>query len=77
MRKLIGILVVIAIFVVGLGFYRGWFTLSSSNPEADADKVSVNVTVDRGKMKEDAKSVKEKTRELTNKAKETASQSGK
>jgi hypothetical protein len=77
MRKLIGILVVIAIFVVGLGFYRGWFTLSSSNPEADADKVSVDVTVDRGKMKEDAKSVKEKTKELTNKAKETASQSGK
>ncbi len=76
MRKLFGVLIVIAILVVGLGFYRGWFTLSTSNPEAEADKVNVEMTVDRGKMNEDAKAVKDKTTELTDRAKEQASEPG-
>jgi hypothetical protein len=74
MRKLVGTLIVIAILVVGLGFYRGWFTMSTSNPDADADKVNVDVTVDRGKMNEDAEAVKEQAAELTDRAKKQAAE---
>jgi hypothetical protein len=76
MRKLFGILIVIAIFAICLGFYRGWFTLSTSNPDADSDKTKVDVTVDRGKINEDAKAVKEKTTELTDRAKKQDTEPG-
>lgn len=72
MRKLFGVLTVVAIFVIGLGFYRGWFTMSSSSPEKDADKVNINVTIDRDKMDDDAKAVKKKSTEIADKATEAA-----
>jgi hypothetical protein len=75
MRKLCAVLVVLAILVVGFGFYRGWFTLSSPSP-ADGDKVNVNLTVDRDKMKEDAETVKKKTTDLTGQATEKANEPG-
>ena len=57
-------LIVLALVVVGWGFYRGWFALSSS--EADkGNKVNVNLTVDGDKVQEDVEAVKEKTAELT------------
>jgi hypothetical protein len=58
--------------VVGFGFYRGWFTLSSPSRDTDTNKVNVNLQVDRDKMKEDAETVKKKTTELTGQATEKA-----
>jgi len=55
MRSLIKVLAVLVICLVGIGFYRGWFSLSSSRPQTDGDKVNVNLTVDKGKMKSDVK----------------------
>jgi len=53
MRRIIGVLILLALCVVGFGFYRGWFSLSSSSSDTDSNKVNVNLTVDRDKVKAD------------------------
>jgi len=53
MKKLFALLIVLALCVVGFGFYRGWFALSSSSSDTDSNKVNVNLTVDRDKVKAD------------------------
>ncbi len=63
MRSLIKVLAVLLICLVGIGFYRGWFSLSSSKPDAEGDKVNVTVSVDKGKMKSDVKKAEEKVKE--------------
>ena len=64
MKRILAVVVVVALLVIGVGFYRGWFAVSSS--EADkSSKVNVNLTVDRDKIEEDAEAVKNKTTELT------------
>ena len=68
--------IVLALGVGGVGFYRGWFVLSSHTRETGNHKVDVNLAVDPGKMKEDAKSVKEKVTELTGKTKAGAADLG-
>ena len=58
-------LIAIAILVVGLGFYRGWFALSQPVPDAGSNKVNINLATDPDKMKQDAKMVTDKATELT------------
>jgi hypothetical protein len=58
MKKFCSFLIVLAFIVVGLGFYRGWFTLSGSR-EAESQKVDVNLKVDPDKVKADAETVKD------------------
>ena len=72
MNKLFAFLVVLVLCVVGIGFYRSWFTVSSPSPNAESHKVNVNVTVDPDKVKADAEIVKEKAAELTGRATEGA-----
>ena len=69
-RTIITVLFVLLVCVVGVGFYRGWFALSSRSPDAGSNKVNINLTVDRDKMQEDAQAVQNKTAELTGKATE-------
>ena len=76
MKRLFLVLIAIALLVVGLGFYRGWFALSRSSPDAGSHKVNINLTVDPDKMKADAETVKGKTAELTGQAKEEAIELG-
>jgi len=57
MKTIMKVLVVLAVCVVVLGFYRGWFSLSSSGSDAEAGKVNVSLTVDPDKMKDDADKV--------------------
>ena len=70
MKKLRLWVIVIVIAVIGVGFARGWFVLSSSSRDTGSHKIDVNLTVDPDKMKEDGAKVKEKTRELTGQQKE-------
>jgi len=70
MKRLYAVVIVLALIVVGVGFYRGWFALSSSTAGQGNNKVNVNLTVDPDKMKEDAEAVKGRTAELTGQAKE-------
>jgi hypothetical protein len=60
---LIRLAVVLLICLIGIGIYRGWFSLSSSTPDPQGNKVNVNVSVDKGKMKADVKKAKEKVKE--------------
>jgi len=71
-RTIITVLFLLLVCVVAVGFYRGWFTLSSRNPDAGDNKVNINLTVDRDKMQEDAQTVKNKATELTGNATEQA-----
>jgi hypothetical protein len=75
-RNIITVVLVLVIGVVAVGFYRGWFTLSSRSPDAGSNKVNVNLTLDRDKMQEDASAVQKKTSELVGKATEPAAGSG-
>jgi len=63
MRSLIKLLVVLLICLAGIGFYRGWFSLTSHNPDTVGDKVNVNLSVDKGKMKSDVREAKQKVKE--------------
>jgi hypothetical protein len=58
-------LLAIAIFVVGVGFFRLWFVLSSPASEARNERVKVNRTVDTDKAKQDAKVTTDKATGLT------------
>jgi hypothetical protein len=69
-RFLITVVLVLLVGVVAVGFYRGWFTLSSRSPEAGSNKVNVNLTMDGDKMQADAQTVKDQAAELTGKVTE-------
>ena len=59
MKRFCSLLIVLVIGVAGIGYYRGWFTVSGSR-EAVSHKVDVHVTVDPDKVKADAQTVKDK-----------------
>jgi cell division protein FtsX len=65
MKKLYVVLIVLVLLVVGVGFYRGWFALSSPGADKGSNKVNVNLTMDGDKMQQDAAAVKNKATELT------------
>ena len=59
MTRFRSLLFALAVIVVSVGFYRGWFTLSGGR-EAVSHKVDVNLTVDPDKVQADADTVKHK-----------------
>lgn len=63
MIRLLGVLAVLAICIIGIGFYRDWFVLSGKKADV-GNKVKVGLTVDPDKAKEDVKSVKEGVKDL-------------
>jgi hypothetical protein len=65
MKAFLVVVVLLLVGVAGLGFYRGWFQLSSDTDNAD-HKVNTTFTVDQDKIRED----KERVQELGHLAKE-------
>jgi plastocyanin domain-containing protein len=63
MRSLIKLSAVLVICFIGIGFYQGWFSLSSPNSESESNKANINVSVDKGKMRSDIKTAGGKVRE--------------
>ena len=61
------VLFVLVLCVVGLGFYRSWFVLSSPSAGTGSNQVNINLAADPDKMKEDVATVKDKATELTGK----------
>lgn len=54
---------VVAILVICVGFYRGWFAFSTPAAGTGSNKVNVELTVDPDKVKSDVEMVKELTGE--------------
>jgi hypothetical protein len=65
MKGLIMALVLIVVVVVGLGFYMGWWSLSSGNADS---KTGVTLTVNNDKIGEDAKKLEQKVEGLGHQA---------
>jgi hypothetical protein len=74
-RHFAGFVVVLLVCLGAVGFYRGWFAISTRE-ETQTHKVDINLQVDTGKIKQDTKKVAEKTKEeatqLSAKVKEEA-----
>jgi hypothetical protein len=64
-KRLSAVLIAIAILVIGMGFYRGWFAVSCPAADAGSNAVNINLAADPDKMKRDAEMVKDKATELT------------
>jgi hypothetical protein len=57
MSRLFVLLLVLAIGIGALGYYRGWFTVSTTDSPGGP---GVNIGVDREKVRQDKERVKEK-----------------
>lgn len=74
MRRLLIVLVVLVAGVAGLGFYQGWFRVSTGGTDG---KPNATFTVDQDKIEADKEKAKEKLQGLEQKAKEnTAAAAG-
>jgi predicted negative regulator of RcsB-dependent stress response len=67
MKNLMFVVVLLLVGIVGLGFYRGWFGLSTNNTE---HKSSATITVNQDKIRADETRAKEKVQDLEQKAKQ-------
>ena len=56
MKKFCQVLTVLALVVVGIGFYRGWFSVSGDRASGTG-KAEVKLSVDSEKVKHDAGAV--------------------
>jgi hypothetical protein len=57
--RFVMVLVVIVAGIVGAGFYRGWFQMTS---DGSTDKPNVTLTVDKDKIQEDKQKALDKAR---------------
>ncbi len=60
MNRFLIVLVLLVAAVVGLGFYLGWWGLSTDSTN---QKTNINITVDKDKIRKDAEKAKEKVHE--------------
>jgi hypothetical protein len=66
MRTLVFVVVVLLAGIAGVGFYRGWFGLSTNSTD---QKPSATITVDKDKIHADEELAKEKVEGLGQKVK--------
>ncbi len=71
MRTLVVVFVLLVVGIAALGFYRGWFSLSTDNTD---HKPSATITVDKEKIQEDEQSAKEKVHNFGQGTKENTGQ---
>ena len=69
MRNLLFVIVLLLVGIAGVGFYRGWFSLSTDNADQNP---SATITVDQGKIKEDEQKTKEKMQDFGHNTAEAA-----
>jgi predicted negative regulator of RcsB-dependent stress response len=70
MLRLLGVLVLLAAVVIGLGYYLGWFRITADRTDQNTN---ITIQVDQEQMEEDRKKVQEKLEEVGRKAKEKVS----
>lgn len=69
MKTLLALVVLLALCIAGLGFYRGWFQLTTDGSNHEAD---VKISVDRDKIRGDEEGAKKSVHELEQKVKDKA-----
>jgi uncharacterized protein HemX len=69
MRAIFVVIVLLIVGIVGLGFYRGWFQMSSNRDNTE-QQINTTFTVDEEKIQED----KDKLHELVDQAKDKPSE---
>lgn len=67
MKGFLGVLLLLVIGVVGLGFYLGWFNFSTGGTEQNP---SATISVDRDKIRKDEEAAKKKLRDAGQAVKE-------
>ena len=72
MKRIVFVLVLLIAVVGGLGFYLGWFTLTTQTT-ADG-KSNVTVTVDKDKIHDDKEKAKDKAKEIGHDVKDKAAE---
>lgn len=70
MRRILAAVLILAMVAIGLGFYRGWLSLSHSERNEESRKVDVNLTVDGDKLQGDVEAMKQSATETADKIKE-------
>jgi predicted negative regulator of RcsB-dependent stress response len=68
MMKFLGVLVVLAVIVLGVGYYLNWFQFSTAS---QGDKGSLTLEVDKQKIEADKQKAQEKLKGLGNKSKDS------
>jgi hypothetical protein len=63
MFSLLRSLFVLALCLVGVGIYRGWFSMGSTTRDPQTNKVNISISVDADKVKADTARVKAKIKE--------------
>ena len=67
MKTLLVVAVLLLVGIAGLGFYQGWFRLSTNGTD---QKPSATITVDKDKIHADEETAKEKVQGLGQEVKE-------
>ena len=67
MRNLLIVIVLFLVGIAGLGYYRGWFGLSTTGTD---QKPSATFTMDKAKIHEDEQKTKDKVQGFGQEAKE-------
>jgi hypothetical protein len=60
--RLFMFMIVLLVAVIGLGFYRGWFTFTTDHKDGPDNKVGLHVEIDKDKIKSDAETARNKVR---------------
>jgi hypothetical protein len=68
MRKTAGFLFLVLLVVIGVGYWRGWFTVSANPQPQKDDKVVYNVEVDKQKFRKDTAAVCQAVKDRTSAA---------
>jgi hypothetical protein len=66
MRKLMFVIVLLVVGIAGLGYYRGWFALSTNNTD---QMPSATITVNKEKFNEDRQRTRDEVQGVGQKAK--------
>jgi len=61
MKRLLVVVVLLVAGIVGLGFYRGWFRLSTDNTDPN---LNATITVDQDKIQADKEKAEDKVQDL-------------
>jgi hypothetical protein len=67
-RRLLSLTITLAVILAVVGYFRGWFVVSHG--DSNSDRFNFSISVDKDKIKDDARKVEDMTRSATTQAKQ-------